>query len=167
MYPNPQDVVPLPGRSDLAQYRKQAKDLSKACKSRGRDGVREWAERWMAGAGDQFVDFAWARLSSEGTCALSDAQVTIARAYGFLSWPKFARHIEDLQLVNTAVSVFETAADAIVAGDLATLERLLRDDPSLVHARRAPRPRVRVGSGPARPCQDLLQLGWNAHAACN
>jgi hypothetical protein len=135
MYPNPQDVVPLPSRPDLAQYKKQAKDLSKACKSRGRDGVREWAQRWIGKYSDQFVEFAWHKLSSEGKCALTDAQFVIARAYGFLSWPKFARHIEDVQRANTSISAFEVAADAIMSGDLVTLQRLLRDDPSLVHAR--------------------------------
>ena len=33
------------------------------------------------------------------------------------------------------ISAFEAAADAIVAGDLATLERLMSSDPSLVHER--------------------------------
>ena len=135
MYPNPQDVLPLPPRPDLQQYKKQAKQLSKACKARGQDGVREWAAQWMAAAGDRFVEFAWDRLSSSGKCALSDAQFVIARAYGFLSWPKFARHIDDLERANVTVGAFEAAADAIVAGDLATLKELLRDDPSLVHAR--------------------------------
>jgi hypothetical protein len=135
MYPNPQDVPPLPPRPDLQQYKKQAKQLSKACKSRGQDGVREWAAQWMAAAGDRFVEFAWDRLSSSGKCALSDAQFVMARAYGFLSWQQFARHIDDLQRSNVTVSAFEAAADAIVAGDLATLKQLLRDDPSLVHAR--------------------------------
>ena len=135
MYPNPQDVLPLPPRPDLQQYKKQAKQLSKACKAHGQDGVREWAAQWMAAAGDRFVEFAWARLSSSGTCALSDAQFVIARAYGFLSWPTFARHIDDLLRANVTVGAFEAAADAIVAGDLATLQERLRDDPSLVHAR--------------------------------
>jgi len=135
MYPNPQDVLPLPPRPDLEQYKKQAKQLSKACRARGQDGVREWAAQWMAAAGDLFVEFAWNTLSSSGTCALRDAQFVIARAHGFLSWPKFARHIDDLQRANVTVGAFEAAADAIVAGDLATLKELLRDDPSLVHAR--------------------------------
>ena len=134
MYPNPQDVVPLPARPDLAQYRKQAKDLSSACKTRGRDGVREWAKRWMADAGDQFIEFAWTRLSS-GSCALSDAQFAIARAYGFLSWPTFVHHVEDLRLADGQVSAFEAAADAIVAGDRPMLERLLAGDPSLIRVR--------------------------------
>jgi len=137
MYPNPQDVVPLPVRPNLAQYKKQAKDLSKACKARGRDGVREWAERWIDKQGrvDAFTEFAWNRLMTAGKCAVGDAQFAIARAYGFLSWPKFARHVEALERPNTSISAFETAADAIVAGDLATVQRLLRKDPSLIRAR--------------------------------
>jgi len=72
MYPNPQDVVPLPVRPNLEQYRKQAKDLSKACKARGRDGVREWTEQWIdkQGGVDAFTEFAWKRLSTGGKCAV-------------------------------------------------------------------------------------------------
>ena len=135
MYPNPQDVLPLPPRPDLQQYKKQAKQLSKACKARGQDGVRAWAAQWMAAAGDPFVEFAWEKLSSSGKCATSHAQYVMARAYGFLSWPAFVRHIDELQRATLTVGAFEAAADAIVAGDLATLKELLRGDPSLVHAR--------------------------------
>ena len=35
----------------------------------------------------------------------------------------------------TAVSQFESAVDAVVSGDLAALQSLVRDDPELVHAR--------------------------------
>jgi hypothetical protein len=135
MYPNPQDVVPLPARPDIQQYKKQAKDLSKACKARGRDGVREWAEQWLPDRGDEFVEFAWNKLMSTEKCALSDAQFAIARAHGFLSWPKFAKHAEELHRANSATSAFEMAADAIVTGDLASVERWLRDHPSLIRAR--------------------------------
>jgi hypothetical protein len=137
MYPNPQDVVPLPAHPNLDQYKKQAKDLSQACKSRGRDGVRAWAEQSIGRQGrvDAFTEFAWKKLSAGDKCALSDAQFVIARAYGFLTWPKFARYVEAMLRANTRVSAFETAADAIVAGDISTVERLLREDPSLIHAR--------------------------------
>jgi ankyrin repeat protein len=137
MYPNPQDVVPLPTRPDLDLYATQANDLSAACKARGRDGVRAWAEQWIDKQGrlDAFTDFAWNQFSAAGGCAVSDAQFLIARAYGFLSWPKFSQHIQALQLADSPTTAFETAADAIVAGDLVTLERSLRDHPALVHAR--------------------------------
>ena len=120
-------------RPDLAQYRKR-KDLSRRA-NRAAVTVARVGRAMDCGAGDQFVDFAWASVQRR-TRARSAIRNSPSRGHmDVLSWPKFARHIEDLQLVNTAVSAFETAADAIVAGDLATLERLLRDDPSVVHAR--------------------------------
>ena len=46
MYPNPQDVLPLPPRPSLEQYKKQAKELVRACKASAPDAIREWAARW-------------------------------------------------------------------------------------------------------------------------
>jgi hypothetical protein len=46
-----------------------------------------------------------------------------------------AKHVETLARANSAVSAFEAAADAIVSGDLVTLERLLREQPDLIRAR--------------------------------
>jgi hypothetical protein len=66
---------------------------------------------------------------------LADAQFFIAREHGFESWPKFSKHVQALQLQNSADARFEAAADAIVSGDTETLEQLLRDDPGLVHMR--------------------------------
>jgi ankyrin repeat protein len=58
----------------------------------------------------------------------------IARSHGFASWPKFAEHLEALAR-SSPVSRFEAAADAVVSGDTAALERLLREDPELIRAR--------------------------------
>jgi len=66
---------------------------------------------------------------------LTKAQFQIAREHGFASWPKFAKHIEGLTRARSPISRFEKAVDAIVAGDAATLARLLREDPRLVRAR--------------------------------
>jgi ankyrin repeat protein len=68
-------------------------------------------------------------------CQLADAQFFIAREHGLASWPKFVNHIERLAAENSPVARFEHAADAIITGDRATLERLLTDDPSLITAR--------------------------------
>ncbi|HET6648266.1 MAG TPA: ankyrin repeat domain-containing protein [Pyrinomonadaceae bacterium] len=73
--------------------------------------------------------------STSGNCSLTNAQFVIARAHGFLSWPKLTRHITEVTRANSPVSNFETAADAIIAGDVDTLERLLREDPELIRAR--------------------------------
>ena len=53
---------------------------------------------------------------------------------GFESWPKFAKHLEAEARANSPVADFERAADAIVSGDIATLEKLLRDHPDLIRA---------------------------------
>jgi ankyrin repeat protein len=68
-------------------------------------------------------------------CTLADAQFFVARCHGFATWPKFAQHLEALTRANSPVSKFELAVDAIVNGDVATLSKLLRDNPELVRAR--------------------------------
>ncbi len=152
MYPNPQDVLPLPPRPDLYHYRKRAKDLVKACSSADPAAIRAWAMRWVRDLlelqsdsdraphirdaeryTDQVAAFARERLAAG--CALAQAQFVIARAHGFESWPRLAHHLEALGGARTPVSAFEEAADAIIAGDRGTLERLLRESPDLVHAR--------------------------------
>jgi ankyrin repeat protein len=65
---------------------------------------------------------------------LTGAQFFLARTYGFESWPKFVKHLEHLAK-QSPVSRFEAAADAIVEGDIATLQRLLREDPKLIRAK--------------------------------
>jgi ankyrin repeat protein len=67
--------------------------------------------------------------------ALADAQVVIARWYGFQSWPKLADFVAAVTRVGSSVWRFESAVQAIITGDVTTLRRLLRDDPDLVRAR--------------------------------
>jgi hypothetical protein len=45
------------------------------------------------------------------------------------------QYVEALRSSDSSVATFEQAADAIVQGDLATLDRLLRATPSLARAR--------------------------------
>jgi ankyrin repeat protein len=136
MFPNPQEALPLPSRPNLEQYKKRAKDLVKACRSGDPGAIRAWAHEWLQTSADQVADFARTRLSPEsGSCALADAQFVIARSFGFASWPKFAAHIESLERANSPVAVFESAVDAVVTGEAATLADLLREQPGLVRER--------------------------------
>ncbi len=157
MYPNPQQALPLPIRPNVEQYKKLAKDLVKACKSGEPAAVREWAVRWIEKLAafqdaprsllrneneisahvDPVEQFARKTLSrgDTSTCALTDAQFVIARAHGFLSWPKFVKHVESLAHVSSTVSAFERAVSAIVTGDAVTLKRVLRDHPNVTRAR--------------------------------
>jgi len=68
-------------------------------------------------------------------CTLATAQFFVARGHGFVTWPKFVRHLEALVSANSTVSKFEAAADAIVSGDSATIEKLLSANPKLVRER--------------------------------
>src|SRR6266496_2391246 len=156
MFPNPQAALPLPSRPNLEQYKKLAKDLVKATKSQDADAIRAWSTKWietlvsLAALSitpqmpvrieswvNQVTDFARRKMAtSKGSkSALADAQFVIARSHGFESWLKFAKHLEATTRKSSPVSRFEAAADAIVKGDIATLERLLREEPKLIRAR--------------------------------
>jgi ankyrin repeat protein len=94
--------------------------------------LRAWAKQWLPA--DQ-AERAETRLRSMAIEKLADAQFLIARAHGFASWPKFARHVDDLQHAGSPDSQFEEVADAIVSGDIATLRRLLDENPELIRQR--------------------------------
>src|ERR1035441_8213469 len=150
MFPTPQDALPLPPRPNLDQYKKRAKDLLRASQSTDQAAIRTWAASWIDLLvrlsdltltpqlpvridhwTDQLETFAREKLSESNT--LTAAQFVIARAQGFESWPKLAKHIEAVAGGNSDVNNFERAA-AIVSGDIATLERLLHDHPDLIRA---------------------------------
>src|SRR5271167_1220299 len=123
------DAKALPARPSLEQYRKQAKDLVKACKSGHSEAVQR-IERHHSQP-SKLTD----PRTLSATFSLADAQLAIAREHGFESWPRFAKHIEALSREGSPVSQFELAADAIVAGDTTTLERILRENPELIRER--------------------------------
>ena len=123
------DLTPLPARPSLEQYKKQAKDFLKLGKSSDFETVQRVKKYHPRSS--QLLDSGI--LSAN--FALADAQLVIAREHGFESWPKFAKHVEELARQSSAVSKFESAADAIVTGDAGTLELLLREYPELVRAR--------------------------------
>src|SRR6202521_3846783 len=140
------DTKELPARPSLEQYKKQAKDLLQACKSRA-NGPATWADlaRERGFAGPQAVRRikkhrpSLAKLPDSGVLsarfALGDAQFVMAREHGFASWPKFAKHIAALARKSSAVSKFESAADAVITGDVATLKRLQIGNPRLIRER--------------------------------
>lgn len=156
MYPNPSDVLPLPPRPNLDQYKKRAKGLLKACKS-DEGAVANWAAAWieslaaLPGASitrrgqwfdhqvNQIEKFAWKTMSGPDRrtrrCTLAGALFVIARAHGFKSWPRFADHVEALTRANSPFSQFESAVEAVITGNVTTLERLLRANPALVRVR--------------------------------
>ena len=91
-------VRDLPAHPNLEQYRKQAKELLK---------------RWKAS-------------DPKTTRKLADAQHAIAREHGVDTWKKFTDEIARRTGLAEKTAVWKSAEDALVAGDDATLARLLR-----------------------------------------
>ncbi len=96
------------GRTNLDQQKKRAKELL-------RDYRRE-----MAQAGELFERF-HPDPPQHGAAKLSDAQLVIARAHDFASWPRFGRAVV---LYN---AMLDDDADAVLA--------MLRRHPELLHER--------------------------------
>jgi DNA-binding NtrC family response regulator len=80
----------LPPQSNLRQLRNQAKDLSKAYQAREIDALKRFRK-----SHPQHQESSDARLAEAGL-TLQDAQLVIAREYGFDSWPKLAASLADL-----------------------------------------------------------------------
>jgi hypothetical protein len=119
----------LSPRVNLAQSRKQAKDLLKAFKS-GEAGALDrirWNHPRFRGLTDQQI--------RERPFVLADAQLVIARLHYFESWPRLLRHIETLAREDPRLRRFEDAADAIISGDVGALARLLAAHPDLIQER--------------------------------
>src|SRR5690349_1391380 len=156
MFPNAQDALPLPRRPNVEHYKKLAKDLVKACKSDDAESaILQWVEQWVtvlvkqsgvefrrplpvivSRRTDQVAGFVQRKTREHhGRCRLADAQFILARSHGFDTWARFVKHLNGLKAKGSNIARFETAADAIIKGDLKTLQRLLRDEPRLVHAR--------------------------------
>src|SRR5690349_9688598 len=148
MYPNPQEVLPLPPGSHVAEYTAHVNALVDACRSSAPDRLRQWVTGWVdgvrraAGASTDRAQvelyanlveaFARRMLSSPGTCVPAVAQLVLARVHGFSSWEELSEHLIAINDPRSRVVAFERAADVIVAGDVTTLHELLGKYPGLV-----------------------------------
>ena len=102
-------------RPNLDQLKRQARDLL--------DGYR-------AGRADAVGEVhAHARRADPTTFALHDAQLVLARVYGFDSWPKLKAYVDGVTVARLA--------DAVRAADLAQVRAMLLARPELVHMDRS------------------------------
>jgi ankyrin repeat protein len=131
-------ITPLPLRAGLARFKKQANDLIKAFRSGDPEAL--YAIRQLHpllpgryGTNDR-NDVTDSEIRS-ARVTRADAQSVVARWHGFESWPKLTKHIEALTRKNSRVLQFESAVEAIITGDVTTLNALLRENPDLVRAR--------------------------------
>ena len=107
----------LPQQASLRQLQIQAKELAKQVKGaepEALDRLRRHAPR--------FADLQDSAIAA--TAQLSDAQLVIAREYGFESWPKLHAHLDKVTL--------HRLAEAVKHGTLPEVRALLRQNPKLV-----------------------------------
>lgn len=129
------DFYSLPFRASLAEYQRQAERLYDALQAGDEDA--RWNFKWMhpryRGKSVHDVDAA--------TLSLGDAQIVVAQEYAFSTWDDLAKFTEAVTR-DGPVATFESAADAVVGGDLPLLQSMLRDHPELPHARSSRRHHV-------------------------
>lgn len=94
----------LPADPNLEQYKKQAKDLAKNYSLRIPDAlarVRRHHPRFQRRPES---------VAQASQINRTDAQLIIAREHGFESWPKFARHIETINMIRSLGSLRDPVA---------------------------------------------------------
>jgi hypothetical protein len=131
-------ITPLPFRAGLDQYIKQAKDLVRAYRSGDPEAkyrIRQLHPRLHGRAHTNDRNDVTDQEIRTAKVTPADAQSVIARGYGFENWRKLADYVEAVSRHDSPVWQFESAVEAIVNGDVATLRSLLRDNPELVRAR--------------------------------
>jgi len=153
MFPNSQDAIPLLPRPKHETYQKLARKLVTACKSDDPQAIGKWATQWLetlaqkhklddprlpfwlARKTRQVTEYATQQLKAGKHCRLAHAQLVIAQSHDFENWPKFLKHLRGMADKSSRIAGFESAVDAIIAGDTKKLKRLIRQDPKLVHIR--------------------------------
>ena len=101
----------LPDRPDLHQLKRQAKELLAAFRAGSPDAVGEVASHY--------------RGADAATFALHDAQLVLARAYGFESWPKLKAFVDG--------ATVSRLIEAVRAGDTARVEAMLQARPEIIN----------------------------------
>jgi ankyrin repeat protein len=124
------DPKPLPAHPSLEQYKKQAKELLKAYRSADVESIRRVKRNHP-----RFEKLAEPGFDI-GNFALADAQLVIAREYGFESWPKFAKQIEVInsQMAAQSDPLAAFIEAAIWHGTLDAAEAILEAHPEIARS---------------------------------
>ncbi|MBS1566785.1 MAG: ankyrin repeat domain-containing protein, partial [Bacteroidetes bacterium] len=127
---NTTSILPFPSYSLMEQFDQQAKRLTDA----GRKGEEALLHRIRQDF-PVFLQLRERRNLRPDTFGQADARFVVARSYGFESWAKLTEFTARLNRQHSEVMQFESAANAIITGDIATLGALLRCNPELIHLR--------------------------------
>ncbi len=132
------NFTPLPVTAHIAEYESQAGSLLEAWRN-GEPAALEYFLKSLPRLLDD--KFCWVPkpLSEEAIRAevfsLEDARMAVARGYDFFDWNALASFTAAMEVQDPEIQPFECAIEAVVNGDLETLQSLLDQQPKLVHAR--------------------------------
>lgn len=132
------NLKPLPFRSTVEQYQRQTEQLLEAFGSGDSQTIKIIHENHPRFLDDKTTwlpkDLPDSEIQNAGL-DLADVRLTLARWYSFPSWPALAQWAEAVNQDGSPVAQFESAVEAVITGDLAALQSLLRENPELVRAR--------------------------------
>ncbi|HEX4310614.1 MAG TPA: ankyrin repeat domain-containing protein [Acidobacteriaceae bacterium] len=98
----------IPDRPSLEQYKKQAKDLLRACVDRNPAALERIHQH------PRFRNLTPGQVSDQlSTLVLADAQLVLAREHGFPSWPQFAAELEKLRIIRSVEEIHDPVATFI------------------------------------------------------
>src|SRR5689334_9493583 len=113
----------LPSRPSLEQLKHQAKDLLKSYKASDPEAIQRIRENHPHHANASDAEVRGARFT------LADAQLVIAREYGFAAWPKLKAHVDSL--TGERGDPVERLKDAFKKDDAPLFRKLLDRHPDL------------------------------------
>ncbi len=153
----------LPSRPNLEQLKNQAKDLLQSVRAHDPEAVRRVREFHPVFA--QGAESALARADF----SLVDAQLALAREYGFASWAKLKARVDALAAVDDPPMALQTA---ILADDVTRVAELLEIFPSLRERLNEPLPNYSFGATPLlaalhRVNREMIDLLLRAGADIN
>jgi ankyrin repeat protein len=132
------DFKHLPFDAPLADYARQAGELFDGWNKEEQEAVRIFRTRhpkfldkhikWLA------LDFTPEQLR-QTRIDQADAQLALARWYDFADWDRLTDYVEAVRQPGSPRWRFERAVEAVIDGDIPTLEGLLKSDHCLVRAR--------------------------------
>ncbi|MGO9209729.1 MAG: ankyrin repeat domain-containing protein [Terriglobales bacterium] len=107
----------LPAKPNLSQLKKQAKDLLKAFQAGEPAAIAEVRAHYRGSIPEP--------ISQADGLQLSDAQLVLARAYGFDSWAKLKAFVDGVTMTRFVA--------AVEGGEVERVRAMLRQRPELVH----------------------------------
>lgn len=131
------ELKPLEFDAPIAGYIAQADALLAGWQARDEQAIRVFRNRHPKFLDDKITWLAREMSDAEVKATpidRDDARLAVARWYEFQDWQRLEEYVASVQQPGP-IARFERAVEAVIGGDIATLKRLLAEDPELVRAR--------------------------------